>query len=422
LAQQYFTAPQLKELVDKGLVNMWAEVDSRREKIESEDTLERIVAEYKANGNGNGNANANAKGNGRKLIKFIFSNPDEEKVEEWDFVDEKDDAPPEVVVDEATSSSSNAEAEVIVKAEQSINATHPNWLMTSSVKEEEQKTNNNSNNSSNSTNGNSNNPTAANIDKIDEMIISRKDKLEEKKFETELPAHCVVCSQCGVSIRGTRWKCFFCELPYNLCSVCEPNTQHNPLHPFIRIIHPNQCPDTGLLSTNYAAFEVVTPLGTDANDSVEPGETFFAGWRFRNGSNKVWPNNLQIRRWGGRHLDCEAVNLMPLAPKSEVDVLVELKVPIKGKVKEGSNRTVFRIFDGEKIVGAPLVVEINVEKVKRPVEKNKDKAPFQDELAMLHSMGFKDRQVLLPLFQQGKSFAEVVEVMIIESSKPKARK
>ena len=89
-------------------------------------------------------------------------------------------------------------------------------------------------------------------------------------------------------------------------------------------------------------------------------------------------------------------------------------------MKEGSNRTVFRIFDGDKIVGPPLVVEINVERSKRVVEK-KDKAPFQDELAMLHSMGFKDRPALLALFQQGKSFAEIVEIMIIESNKP-ARK
>ena len=117
-------------------------------------------------------------------------------------------------------------------------------------------------------------------------------------------------------------------------------------------------------------------------------------------------------------MDCEPLNVPSAAPGAEVDILLELRVPAKGKPKEGKSRSLFRLYDGNDVVGCPLVVEISIDSNKqhRLAKKEANKVPFQEELAMLHSMGFKDRERLTQYFQNGKTFAEVVEMMIIESS------
>ena len=253
--------------------------------------------------------------------------------------------------------------------------------------------------------------------KKDEVEVEKEK--EEKRFDVETPVHNVLCSSCEKAVRGTRWKCFHCVGPaLNLCDECIGKDNHNPLHPFVRILRPDQCPDTGALSSNYVAYQLVAAIGTDAKDPVEPGETFFSGWRMKNASDKPWSQNLQIRRWGGRPLDCEPLNVPSAAPGAEVDLLLELRVPVKGKSREGKSRSLFRLYDGNEVVGSPLVVEINIDnnKMLRLAKKEAAKVPFQDELSMLHSMGFKDRARLTQLFQSGKTFAEVVEMMIIEAS------
>jgi len=381
-----------------------------------------------------------------KSVKFIVktSLPDREE-DGWDLIDGEPQEAPAPKPEEAESDAEVIEAPTLVEMnsdqqssrieQNSVNITHPNWLTTSSGRAQ-------SNNAPD----------------------EKQSELADFEFS---------CSVCQQTISGIRLKCIVCHSPpFQLCSSCDgfvnsanPKHPHDPLHAFVRILHPDQCPDTGVLAKrnrNPFGVCVVEALGLPAGSRVMQGERFFVGWRLKNGSAKAW-NRWRLKSVFGDDLRIDkrdvcissAANQPAVMPDTQVDVLLEMQAPcfsLPGGPRAPSGR-VFRgcyrlCTPADLLVGVPLQYEVLVaadppasassaSAVARslpPVASLSSSAPsssillsrprpgddiklsdeqyaavYRVELQTLANMGFVDRDTNLQMLIEGKAVPQVVE-------------
>ncbi len=181
-----------------------------------------------------------------------------------------------------------------------------------------------------------------------------------------------VCS--NKPIFGIRYKCLYCTAPaFHLCPECDSDLEtlvlrcvqsshtekrssspdrdvdtqstlqeerqpfHDVNHPFIRVLHPHQCPDSGVVAkslrrarANPYGISVLSTVGISAGSSVALQERFFAGWKVRNDSDQEWVGwRLRFTRGFDLRVDKTHDFCLPerLGPGMVADVLMEMEAP-----------------------------------------------------------------------------------------------
>jgi hypothetical protein len=409
---------------------------------------------------------------GARSIKFVIKISDKDKDEEWDVIGEEflPEDRPDSERKASTGANSDEDIEVIHHSESepavapsvdappsvvesepvpvatieqnSVQFSHPNWLNSKTPKEEERH--------------------------------------EEKQLiVSDAQFHCTICEE---PIFGVRYKCFFCTSPaVNLCQTCDtrntalvskyasvpsspesksiqPDRHIEPLHdanhPFIRVLHSKQCPDTGVVSrtqrkarANPFGISVLNNIGVSPGSFVSLRERFFAGWKLRNDSGKDWVGwKLKFIRGVDLRVDRSDVGLPEVvAPGHSVDILLEMEgpwVPPASSARGIRGCYRFALPTGA-LVGPPLEYEIRItpgsseekhvvavsdEQAFPPLsvapkpaadpqpseEESYQFAMFRNELQALLSMGFSDRERNLALLKEGRSVEQIIEFLLKE--------
>lgn len=124
---------------------------------------------------------------------------------------------------------------------------------------------------------------------------------------------------------------------------------------------------------------------------LPPNTEFVKTWRFRNESNRPWPEARLLfvgKSEDDRLTDQNSFDVGSLAPGQERDVSIKIKTP----ALPGRYQSYWRLFDPESKAkfGQKVCVRINVVE-KSPEEVDPDKKAFAGLLKQLQEMGFTDQ-------------------------------
>ena len=192
---------------------------------------------------------------------------------------------------------------------------------------------------------------------------------------------------------------------------------HDPLHPFIRILVPEQCPDTGVaasrLRTNPYGIVIVGSIGVPHGSTVQVGERFFAGWKVMNQSDRPWSAGWRLRFVKGDDLRIDRRDILiqsQVLPGKDVEVLMEMSADSTHSARVC--RGFYRLSTPDNtLAGPPMEYEVRVAPLaasELPTEEQRQK----QALDTLKGMGFSDTAKILPLLKAGKEVRQIVEILL----------
>lgn len=190
------------------------------------------------------------------------------------------------------------------------------------------------------------------------------------------------CSECQKGITGVRYKCLLCsQPPIHLCEDCESCGVHDPLHALVKIRHPDQCPDTGVIAmkaqearSNPFGVSVLGLVGVPRKTIVAPKERFFAGWRIRNDGALAWEHGWRLKFVLGEDMRADKVHdvqLPVVMPGQVSEILMEMQAPaiVSPSSASANNKGAqYKMFRGSYrlctskgvFVGPPMDYEVKV--------------------------------------------------------------
>jgi Ig-like domain from next to BRCA1 gene/Zinc finger, ZZ type len=184
-------------------------------------------------------------------------------------------------------------------------------------------------------------------------------------MKSPVPAsHGIHCDSCGNDIVTVRFNCFFCS-SFNICEACEIDGQHghDPLHAFIKIPTPDQCPFSGVIAMKRknCGIKVTAKLHKAADAIVvEPNSDTIFGWRILNESQVVW-KNCHIQLVEDNCKRCSGVSMYPTTadpvscrPNQAMDLFATVRSPSQ----PGSYTVVFRLIEGDGTPFGPYLEEV----------------------------------------------------------------
>eukprot|EP00455_Lapot_gusevi_P011569 TRINITY_DN1534_c0_g3_i4.p1 TRINITY_DN1534_c0_g3~~TRINITY_DN1534_c0_g3_i4.p1 ORF type:complete len:572 (+),score=161.19 TRINITY_DN1534_c0_g3_i4:143-1858(+) len=269
-----------------------------------------------------------------------------------------------------------------------------------------------------------------------------EEKIEAEEAEEaesrNVESHGVQCSSCHKQIRGIRWQCAVCP-SFSLCSICDQEDRHDPLHAFLRLKHPRQsfapapaapapapiAPAPAPAAPAPAPVPAPVPVapvpaprpvvsrrlsssfirsnGIPENAQVAPNEEFLVSWVIRNDGDVDWDNAI-LRHVEGSFADQALVAIPRTSSGRDVEVTFMLKAPLN----PGPYRGVWRVCVGEQFVGQPVTVSIFV-RAPAPLD------PLEEKLEALKALGFVDRDRNLQLLNQFKNNMDRVVDALLRS-------